>query len=243
MRALSANDLLGAWETGADQSPPRRVLALLAAASPDVAPDQLAELSIGERDARLLALREQMFGPRLECVARCPGCGGALEFGFDISDMRAQPVRQDDALTVALADYEVSFRLPNTLDLLAIEPGSDAAVAQLLLLQRCVVTARRHGETCAADSLPAEIVESVAAQMARADPLADARFALSCLECGHRWEAVFDIGSFLWAEISAWVSRILREVHVLASAYGWPEADILAMSARRRHSYLDMVGA
>jgi hypothetical protein len=30
-------------------------------------------------------------------------------------------------------------------------------------------------------------------------------------------------------------------VHLLASAYGWPEADILALSAPRRAAYLQRV--
>jgi hypothetical protein len=32
----------------------------------------------------------------------------------------------------------------------------------------------------------------------------------------------------------------MREVHELASAYGWQEASILAMSSNRRNAYLEM---
>ena len=45
------------------------------------------------------------------------------------------------------------------------------------------------------------------------------------------------------AELATQAKRLLREVHFLARAYGWREADILAMSARRRQAYLEMVGA
>jgi hypothetical protein len=34
---------------------------------------------------------------------------------------------------------------------------------------------------------------------------------------------------------------MLVEVHKLASAYGWREADILAMSATRRSMYLNII--
>ncbi|HEX2516118.1 MAG TPA: phage baseplate protein, partial [Chloroflexota bacterium] len=37
--------------------------------------------------------------------------------------------------------------------------------------------------------------------------------------------------------------RLLREVHTLARAYGWREAEILALPGRRRQTYLDLVGA
>jgi hypothetical protein len=58
----------------------------------------------------------------------------------------------------------------------------------------------------------------------------------------HSWDVLFDIVSFFWAEIGAWAQRLLREVHALASAYGWREADILALSAWRRRQYLDLAG-
>jgi hypothetical protein len=77
--------------------------------------------------------------------------------------------------------------------------------------------------------------------MVQADPQADVQLALTCPACGHQWEATFDIASFFWSEIDSWAHRILREVHTLASAYGWREADILAMSPQRRQLYLEMV--
>lgn len=242
MQGLSAAKLLGAWETGIDQSPLQRALTLLVAACPDIPSEILAQLSIGERDARLLTLREQIFGSRLSSLVNCPCCNEALELGFDVSDIRAEAGCEGDAMGFSAAEYEVSFRLPNSLDLFAIDERRDVILGRQLLFQRCVVTARHKGENCPADLLPAEIIDRVAAQMSQADPQADVQLALSCPQCSHEWRAVFDIVSFFWAEISAWASRILREVHALASAYGWREADILAMSPRRRQCYLDMVG-
>jgi hypothetical protein len=66
---------------------------------------------------------------------------------------------------------------------------------------------------------------------------------MSCPACQHEWLAMFDILSFFWTEIEAWAYRTLRQVHTLASAYGWREADVLAISAWRRQRYLEMVGA
>jgi hypothetical protein len=47
--------------------------------------------------------------------------------------------------------------------------------------------------------------------------------------------------SYLWAEVHSWALRTLHEVNVLASAYGWRESDILALSQWRRQAYLEMV--
>jgi hypothetical protein len=79
--------------------------------------------------------------------------------------------------------------------------------------------------------------------MAELDPQADVQLALQCPSCSHPWHDPFDIATFFWGEINAWAVRILREVHMLAAAYGWSETDILAMNARRRQVYLDMVCA
>jgi hypothetical protein len=65
---------------------------------------------------------------------------------------------------------------------------------------------------------------------------------LTCAACGHRWSALFDIVAFFWTELCVRAERLLVEVHTMARAYGWREADILAMSEARRHCYLEFLG-
>ena len=85
------------------------------------------------------------------------------------------------------------------------------------------------------------MVEAAGEALAQADPMADLRLGLTCVACGHAWQSPFDTASFLWTELDAWAARILREVHTLASAYGWTERDILSLSPGRRAQYLEMV--
>jgi hypothetical protein len=77
--------------------------------------------------------------------------------------------------------------------------------------------------------------------MAAADPRADVELALACPACAHEWTAAFDAAAFLWSELDAWTRRTLHDVHTLATAYGWTEAEVLALG-RRRHVYLELVG-
>lgn len=81
----------------------------------------------------------------------------------------------------------------------------------------------------------------IAALMAEADPQADVELALTCPGCGIAWGVPFDIGMFLWWELDARARRLLQDVSVLASAYGWREADVLALTPRRRQLYLELV--
>ena len=252
MHALSASQLLGVWERAHARPHAERALALLAPACPELSTEELARLSVGRRDSLLLTLREWTFGPRLSCRARCERCGEPLELGFEVSDIRAVQDYSEgaEALTLSVDDYQVTFRLPDSRDLSAVAAevegggGVDLADARQSLLARCVVRVVEGGEERAGGALvlPERVREAVAARMAEADPQSDIQLALSCPACEHRWSVAFDIVSYFWSEIGAWAGRTLREVHTLASAYGWREEDILAMSPRRRHAYLEMVG-
>lgn len=241
MRALSAADLLTVWERGVGQSPAQRALTLLSLACADKSVERLGQFSVDQRDAHLLALREQTFGPQLASIATCPVCGVRLEFCLNGADITSPLSEGGDALTLNHGGYEVQFRLPNSLDLATLDPASDDQTNRRLLLQRCVITTRRAGEEVMTAELPDELLAAIAQGMAEADPQADVRLALTCPECHHAWQTPLDIVSYFWTEIRAWVSRTLREVHTLAAAYGWRESEILALSPYRRQAYLEMI--
>ena len=72
MQRLTAEKILAVWEAGRPQHALDRALTILAAASPGASREALADLTIGERDARLLQLRALVLGPRAEGFARMP---------------------------------------------------------------------------------------------------------------------------------------------------------------------------
>ena len=88
-------------------------------------------------------------------------------------------------------------------------------------------------------TLPETVITVLAKYMVECDPQAEVQLDLSCPACGYCWKMMFDIVSFFWSEICAQARRLLREVHTLARAYGWREADILSLSTARRHFYLE----
>jgi hypothetical protein len=241
MRPLSTIELLEVWERGLAAPPVERMLALLQVANPDQSADDLARLTIGQRDGQLLTLREWTFGDRLVSVATCPRCGARLELDFAVGDIRAEPPGSDAELVLLAAGYTVAFRLPTSRDLAPLATATDLALARRALLARCVLDAREGDEPRPADQLPETVANALARRMAEADPQADVQLALTCPTCGHAWHEAFDIVSFFWSEIDAWAARTLRDVHVLASRYGWSEADILTISAWRRQTYLDLI--
>lgn len=244
MRALSAERVLDVWEQGQGHGLTVRALALLAAASPEAAWEDLGALPLGERDCRLLALREETLGRRIEAAAHCPDCGEPLDVVLDARDLRSAAQEGiPSEVELAREGLVLRSRVPNSLDLLAAERCLDVEEARRLLAGRCLLEARREGEPVSADGFSEEDLRALAAALAEADPGAELLLDLCCPACGHTWTELFDVVSFFWGELEVQARRLLREVHILARAYGWREGDVLALTPRRRRFYLEMVGA
>src|ERR1041385_3801480 len=243
MRALSATELLSVWESGRNQLPLQRALTILAAACPEDSFDSLARLTIGQRDARLLRLRQITFGSEITGVTECPECEEKIELSVNSSDIGPTTETQPpNELAVRANGCEARFRLPTSADLLAVKTEEE-------LLERCLLNGGDqvicHFERNAVESRnpvleSQNIRAAISKKMSSADPMADIRLALSFPSCEYKWEAPFDIVAFLWREVSAAARRLLREVHTLATAYGWTETEILGLSPARRHAYLEM---
>jgi hypothetical protein len=245
MRALSASDLLMVWERAAHDGPLQQALSLLAAAYPEREMGALAELSIGERDALLLRLRKATFGPTLTGIADCPSCRERIEVALDAAELEMQSAASSPMSTSGAAveaeDYVLQLRPPNSHDVIAAS-RLEMPSAREMVLRRCILSAQRGGAPVEPDEVPAAVLAIAEQRLAERDPQADVRLRLVCPACEHDTTMIFDIASFLWHEIDAWACRILREVHTLASAYGWTEDAILGLTPFRRRCYLELVG-
>ena len=241
---LSEQDILSIWEFGLRQHPVNRALTVLEVANPSLSRAHLLAASVGQRDIALLAIREQVFGASFASYAECPQCRAALEFAFRANDIRvgAAPETGDGQVLIFERDgYGIQARLPDSADQLAIMGCGDVASASALLLQRCIVSSTYQDAAISVDRLPESVIAALGEAVVERDPQAEIRLKLVCPSCEHQWFAIFDVLAFLWEEITTHARRILRDVHVLASAYGWSESEILALSAMRRRFYLEMV--
>jgi len=245
MVPLTASDLLRIWETGERQSSVEQTLTILAVAYPNQTYEQLLDLSLGQRDRLLLELRNELFGSDLNGFAQCPDCAQRLEFTLSSSQLGG-PQREPppgDGWAFSAAGFELRFRLPSSRDLLSLAASSTPQQAWRWLVQSCLQDARGgDGEPVAADELPETVIQEWAARVVQCDPLQEILLELTCPACERRWQPLLDIGRFLWCEVAACAKRLLGDVHALAQAYGWSEAEILGLSARRRQIYLEMVG-
>ena len=245
MRPLSAHHILRIWEIAHSQHSLDQALTMLAFGCPDIPPPKLASLSIGQRDAYLLTLREITLGPKMDGFAKCPNCGEHLEFDINIADIRVTELLPPkvEVYNFSWEEVDLQFRLPNSQDLAVIVDYKDANTANSMLMQRCLLQASSSSEVLDYSDLPSTIVNHLAEQIAENDPQAEILLNLDCPACQHSWQILFDIVSFFWTELTARAKRLLQEVHTLARFYGWREADILSMTEMRRQMYLNLVGS
>src|SRR5476651_313372 len=126
--ALSAAELLNVWERVRSLPPTDGALLLMASADAGISREELAQFSIGRRDAELLRLREKLFGSRMAGRADCPACGQPMEMNFSIAEIQAAPPPEPaEHFTADFGEYEISFRLPNSSDLATLVPGEDVS--------------------------------------------------------------------------------------------------------------------
>jgi hypothetical protein len=243
MRVLSDTDILDVWERGQLWHPVDRALVLLSAAYPKETTEDLARLPVGQRDVRLLAVRERTVGSKLDGYVQCPQCREPLEFTINVVDLTAadkgEPAQREQKLVTD--DFELDFRLPNSMDLAAIANCDRVDHGRMTLVKRCVLQARHDAAAVAVADLPESVIEALAAAMEELDPLANVQLEFSCPACSARWLNTFDIVSYLWTEVSIRAKRLLSDVHALALAYGWSEMEILSMSPARRQYYLEII--
>ncbi|HMC91187.1 MAG TPA: hypothetical protein VKI45_01890 [Allosphingosinicella sp.] len=215
------------WEAARTLSPIDRALGLLALFL-DLSAEALADWPIGRRDRALLTARALLLGPEIRAVSGCTACAAEVEAVFEARAITVDDPAADEA---ALADG-TRLRPATSRDLAAALASPQPRLA---LAQACTVA----GAPAWTQARLAEAGTTLQAL----DPQADIRLDLACAECGARWTAPLFVEPFLWRELGAWARARFDEVDRLARAYGWREADILALSPQRRRTYLDLAAA
>ena len=236
LHSLAADELLDAWERALPQVGLERALTLLATATGQ-SWAELAALPLGVRNAHLLEMHVLSMGDELQAVTDCPHCGERLEMDFRISDLlavqRLEQATEPRAQKTLQRELRVNgslleYRLLTTDDLIGVGAENDPEAARRALLERVVTwVSTEHGD---ADPvvLSEPVIQTLAAEIEQDDPLAAIRMRSTCPNCRHNWDTVLEIASFFWNEVDAWAKHTLREVHTLATAYGWSEQEILA---------------
>ncbi len=208
-------------------------------------------MSGGDRERLLVALCQRLLGDRIDLVA---GCGVAecrelseisLSLETFVADQTAKSERESFELNCDDADrnLHVRFRLPNGFmeEAAARTARSDPALAAKELIAKVVLDITDdNGEPVDLESVQPIVAPAVESAVQMLEPGLDRHTAVTCAACGVEFVAEFDALSILTNALTRG-GDIFRQVARLASVYHWSEADILALSATRRQTYLHLI--
>jgi hypothetical protein len=242
MISFDAYDLIALWERDRSGLPvAEKALLLLALARPEASREALGAMPIGARDRALLELRAALFGHELQALSSCNACNEQLEIALRVGDFLAgvAPAQPAAQASLVAGGIDLRFRLPTTDDALAVARGAEDDDARDALMRRCIVAATRDGAPVTPEDLDDDVVAHISEAIENIDPMSEIRLGVTCSACASTQTVLLEIASYLWSELVGEAERLLEDVYGLAHAYGWREADILAMSGKRRQFYFD----
>ena len=201
----------------------------------DGAPLDGAGLPIGDLDLLIVSRRREILGNAFVAEGSCPGCTAPVDVHLSLAEFaRHHRPRTTRAALPApepgwwrLRAREVTFRLPVAADVLAVAGQADA---RLLLEQRCV----RGGHDARARQMASRAMSVLG-------PALRAEVAGVCPECSADVALDVDARELCLTELRFLANSVLDDVHVIATAYGWPEAAILGLPSSRRTRYAALI--
>lgn len=210
-------------------------------------PELAQQLSVGDREALLLAIRRVTLGERIDCIVDCPACGERMDLEFGVESLLLPPYAepQPDHRVEIECDgvaWHVRLRLPTGADQAAVAElaRADLAAAETALLERCVLEVRAaDGAPLAVRDLAPRARTVLAERAGELDPQAEMRLDFTCPACGTASAVIFDAADYLLQELVR--GDLCREVHTLALHYHWSEQEILGLPQPRRRRYLALL--
>jgi hypothetical protein len=238
---LNEAELLEVWERGQGRSGLEQALAPLSCLLPELRPDDLAQIPLGERDGTLLRLRQATLGDTLHGSVPCPRCRRNVDFAVAVTDvLSAGDAGRDLPDRLEVAGCRLRLRPLDSRDLAWASSAGSLAEARQRLLERLVVAAEQDGQAVSPAALPPAAIAAACDWLEALDPLCLVPLALQCNHCGHAWQPLLEAASFVWRELETRAERLMYDVHDLAQLYGWSEPTILALSPARRQFYLGL---
>jgi hypothetical protein len=204
-------------------------------------------LTRGDRDFLALRLRRSLFGDRVSLVVTCanPACGARADLDLEVEALapeREQPGAE--FLDIATPGGPARVREPTGADDRALaRVGGSRSERAAELWSRLVLDLDGRGPLTAQAwlALGAPVRHSIALGLSEQSSAPDLGVVTACPSCSASMQLTIDPFGLLLRELRQGVERLIAEVHCLAWAYGWPEADILALPRTRRWGYLDLV--
>ena len=194
-------------------------------------------LTVTDFEVLLLHVRTARLGERLALGFACPHCRARVEIGFRIADYlhavrpRTVPgVVPDDTRPGWFTLQGAGFRLPTAADQAEAARHADPAChLAAACLDKAARTRPMRGR-----------VERAMAAMA---PEVSRPIGGTCPDCAAAVLAPLHVTRLVFTELRRAAATVHDEVNLIARAYHWPEATILALPQGRRRAYAERIRA
>jgi hypothetical protein len=220
LRALNGSD-----EFLLDPADPRAPYALLRRLV--VEGRDIDTLTVAEYDRLLAAVFEALYGDQVEARTQCAACAEPLEISLSLTALAAAP-----------PDVDIELAGPDESGIFALPDGRRIRVPTVGDVERAVrsgdVAALRR--TCVVEGDADPDPELLDAALEAAAPALTRDVAATCPHCAAAQPVRFDLANFLVASLARERPFLLREMHLLARAYGWSLAEILSLNRDDRRA-------
>jgi hypothetical protein len=183
-------------------------------------------LNVAEYDHLLAEVFDALYGDRVEARTRCNACSEPLEISLSLAALAAAP------------DVEIELSGPDERGVFGLPDGRRIRPPTIADLDRAVgsggTAALRRACVVAGD--PDADPETLEAALEAAAPALTRDVAATCPHCAATQEVRFDLAAFLVASLARERPFLLREMHLLARAYGWSLTEILSLNRDDRRT-------
>jgi hypothetical protein len=196
------------------------------------------DLTVCDCDRLFAAIYLKYYGEQVEGTVTCRDCREPFEVNFSLRDLLVNlgggggrnAAGPDEDGIYTLSDGR-RFRLPTVSDqqsVLGLQ--TDAAVGALF--ERCMV---------AGD--PMDNPQLLQKAMDEVGPVLDLDLDAACPKCGASESVRFDIQTYLLRMLAYEKRFLVREIHLIAVAYGWGYGEILSLTREDRRAFVGLIQA
>lgn len=192
---------------------------------------ELMTWPVSRRLQGLLAITIATRGDRWTMTANCdvPACGAPMDLPLNLNAFRRE-VDQEKTSCDLPDGRRLEITVPTGADQLTWLAAGD--IGPGAILHRLVAVPDDAIEISAA------ALEAIEEALEEADPLTTLEIETVCPECGAENSIPLDLEGGCLNLLAAERPRLVDDIHVLATAYHWSEAEILAIPPTRRRQYL-----
>ena len=238
---LSPKTYLAIWEAGHGLSAVDQLYLLLQAIYPEAAVEQFQQLTVGQCNARLLALmRDIEQNESISLEQPCPACNQLMAVDLTYEELLQ---RHEDEVVEGVYQcdsYHILYRHARLGDMAQAAVARTSEAAKRQMVQSCLEIFKDKKPVAVAE-VAEGVIAQVAEHMEQQDPLALIEIGLKCADCAHEWTRLFVPYKVLWPKVDQMAKHLLTEIAKLTRNYGWTEEYILGMSAAKREFYVDLL--